>query len=381
MEEARSRGRGRPRGRGRGRTKSKSGGSRNVRRKVKDEEDLYEVGDDEQLQQEEPQEANEGSIIEMDDVLLEEVASFSMLDRGKITEAMKALSWDHRINLIGEKVLNPMIHCCGKCFRPILIYGRMASCFQSFLLIPCKHVFCLACSQKEKHFCGRCKEKVDRIEHAGLGSIYMCTHGGTRYGTSGCRRTYMSPRDLQAHFNHRHVRSNRDPSTSTSRPPPQPSSLSKTESKPSPADMTSAAAAAVTATAPRMDPRNAPPPTAYHHPMHHYPSPQQPSPIPVLTSRTSNLITVPIQDSTPVQDVTTYHHPYSKPTPVPPAPYPQYTLAPSTYAPTQYPPPPPSMSYPPPPHGTYSTPPMWPPPTQAQHLVQPPRTSTHSQYY
>ena len=71
----------------------------------------------------------------MDDVLLEEVASFSMLDRGKITEAMKTLSWDNRINLIGEKVLNPMIHCCGKCFRPILIYGRMVSYFQGVFVV------------------------------------------------------------------------------------------------------------------------------------------------------------------------------------------------------------------------------------------------------
>lgn len=33
----------------------------------------------------------------------------------------------------------------------------------------------------------------------------MCTHGGTRYGNAGCRRTYLSQRDLQAHINHRHV--------------------------------------------------------------------------------------------------------------------------------------------------------------------------------
>lgn len=33
----------------------------------------------------------------------------------------------------------------------------------------------------------------------------MCTHGGSRYGTTGCRRTYLSQRDLQAHINHRHI--------------------------------------------------------------------------------------------------------------------------------------------------------------------------------
>jgi len=36
----------------------------------------------------------------------------------------------------------------------------------------------------------------------------MCSHGGTRYGNTGCRRTYLSQRDLQAHINHRHVNSN-----------------------------------------------------------------------------------------------------------------------------------------------------------------------------
>ncbi len=54
---------------------------------------------------------------------------------------------DHQDNLyVGEEqprctvqVLNPMIHCCDQCLKPILIYGRM---------IPCKHVFCLACAKK-----------------------------------------------------------------------------------------------------------------------------------------------------------------------------------------------------------------------------------------
>ncbi len=91
-----------------------------------------------------------------------------------------------------------MIHCCDRCLKPILIYGRM---------IPCKHVFCLHCAQaSEKASCSRCGDKVARVEQAGLGSIYMCTHGGTRYGNSGCRRTYLSQRDLQAHIQHRHVK-------------------------------------------------------------------------------------------------------------------------------------------------------------------------------
>lgn len=44
-----------------------------------------------------------------------------------------------------------------------------------------------------------------RVEQSGLGTVFMCTHGGSRYGNTGCRRTYLSQRDLQAHINHRHV--------------------------------------------------------------------------------------------------------------------------------------------------------------------------------
>lgn len=125
-----------------------------------------------------------------------EAPTFTTISRGP-PEPMLRLKWDHKVSLIGEKVLNPMIHCCDQCEKPILIYGRM---------IPCKHVFCLPCARSEPiKICPRCKEKVVRVEKSGLGSVFMCTHGGSRYGNTGCRRTYLSSRDLQAHINHRHV--------------------------------------------------------------------------------------------------------------------------------------------------------------------------------
>uniref|UniRef100_A0A1B0GKJ2 E3 ubiquitin-protein ligase Hakai n=2 Tax=Lutzomyia longipalpis TaxID=7200 RepID=A0A1B0GKJ2_LUTLO len=125
-----------------------------------------------------------------------EAPTFTTIQRS-VPEPMLRLKWNHRVTLIGEKVLNPMIHCCDKCLKPILIYGRM---------IPCKHVFCLACAPTEPlKECFRCKEKVCRVEQSGLGSVFMCTHGGSRYGSKGCRRTYLSQRDLQAHINHRHL--------------------------------------------------------------------------------------------------------------------------------------------------------------------------------
>lgn len=61
-----------------------------------------------------------------------EAPTFTTINRGP-PEPMLRLRWDHRVNLIGEKVLNPMIHCCDKCLKPILIYGRMVRIFRNLL--------------------------------------------------------------------------------------------------------------------------------------------------------------------------------------------------------------------------------------------------------
>jgi len=52
--------------------------------------------------------------------------TFTTINRGP-PEPMLHLTWNLPVNLIGEKVLNPMIHCCDKCLKPILIYGRLVS--------------------------------------------------------------------------------------------------------------------------------------------------------------------------------------------------------------------------------------------------------------
>uniref|UniRef100_A0A915KVU4 Protein asunder n=1 Tax=Romanomermis culicivorax TaxID=13658 RepID=A0A915KVU4_ROMCU len=43
------------------------------------------------------------------------------------------------------------------------------------------------------------------MERCDLGTIFLCTFGAPRNSHEGCRRTYLSQRDLQAHMNHRHV--------------------------------------------------------------------------------------------------------------------------------------------------------------------------------
>lgn len=67
-------------------------------------------------------------------------------------------------------------------------------------------MFCLACGKREDKVCPRCLDKVTRVEQTGLGTVFMCTHGGTRYNSEGCRRTYLSQRDLQVQSHTVHSR-------------------------------------------------------------------------------------------------------------------------------------------------------------------------------
>lgn len=99
---------------------------------------------------------------------------------------------NYRANLVGEKILNPAIHLCDLCHMPIIIYGRM---------IPCKHVFCFHCADKNAGaaVCPRCHDEAFKIEKCSLGTVFMCK-------TESCKRTYLSQRDLEAHIKHRHVR-------------------------------------------------------------------------------------------------------------------------------------------------------------------------------
>ncbi|KPM07552.1 hypothetical protein QR98_0060490 [Sarcoptes scabiei] len=100
------------------------------------------------------------------------------------------MQWKNRANLVGEKILNPSIHICEECSKPILIYGRM---------IPCKHVFCYECANKSQTECLRCSEEIFKIEKCNLGTVFICRN-------ETCKRTYLSQRDLEAHIKHRHVR-------------------------------------------------------------------------------------------------------------------------------------------------------------------------------
>lgn len=110
-------------------------------------------------------------------------------------EGKEELQWDFELNLIGEKVDNANIHHCEKCMLPIITYGRLKKC---------KHSFCLDCAKKVEGKCPRCGEENQEIECGEMGSVYICSYGTSRHGFSGCRRSYLSHRDLQAHIKYRH---------------------------------------------------------------------------------------------------------------------------------------------------------------------------------
>uniref|UniRef100_T1IP73 phospholipase A2 n=1 Tax=Strigamia maritima TaxID=126957 RepID=T1IP73_STRMM len=335
-------------GRGKGRGKTAATGSRSAKREnasaKKEKEPPVEENDENKITKFEME----------DDISKLEAPTFTTIDRGP-PEPMHRntkLRWDHKVHLIGEKVVNPMLHCCEKCKLPILIYGRM---------IPCKHVFCLACAKKSGSSCPRCKDKVQRVENTGLGTVYMCTYGGSRHGNNGCRRTYLSQRDLQAHINHRHSRStshHHDTPNQTIHhsTPSAPTTHSTHSTRTDPREAVRAAnhdSVSLRTTSHHTPVHSHPPPpllphlpdtsilppplqTTYHrdenHPLSgraHITFTQPPSatgqppsahgyasPIPVVSAR-SNLITVPIQDDANLptsyrsshQGTGNYHHP------------------------------------------------------------------------
>ena len=166
---------------------------------------------------------------------------------------------------------------CDKCNRPILIYGRLG----------CKHVLCLACAtalKSQNGQCLRCPTRVSTVEQASFGQIFMCSHGGSRYGQDGCQRTYLSDRDLKAHVNFRHLKN-------------QPKKVPSAEE-------IAAATAALIAVDRKM---RVPPPAATAS------APAPPStgmpnfsqPPPVINRTPTNLITVPIQDNSDSRSAST----------------------------------------------------------------------------
>ncbi|XP_077850888.1 E3 ubiquitin-protein ligase Hakai isoform X3 [Macaca mulatta] len=299
------------------------------------------------------------------------------------------LFWDFQINILGEKDDTP-VHFCDKCGLPIKIYGRM---------IPCKHVFCYDCAilheKKGDKMCPGCSDPVQRIEQCTRGSLFMCSI------VQGCKRTYLSQRDLQAHINHRHMRAGK-PVTRASlenvHPPIAPPPTEIPERFIMPPDKHHMS---------HIPPKQhimMPPPPLQHVPHEHYNQPHEDIRAPpaelsmapppprsvsqetfrISTRKHSNLITVPIQDDSnsgareppPPAPAPAHHHPEYQGQPV--VSHPHHIMPPQQhYAPP--PPPPPPISHPMPhppqaagtPHLVYSQAPP-PPMTSAPPPITPP---------
>lgn len=251
------------RGRGRGRGRPPGRPKKNTKKKVIKEEDVDNDNDIENNVNSVINSSNDEILQKFDESLESSLTSnpMSFVSHSSTIPLHKSepLNWKYRVNLIGEKVVNPRIHCCEKCQLPILVYGRM---------IACKHVFCLSCAQKNENVCPRCHEKVLRVEKSGLGTVFMCQ-------TESCKRTYLSQRDLQAHIQHRHVRRL---VTSSAANPSIAANIMTT---------TSSVTSAVIQTHNSTTSSNSRPVS--------FNSNTYQSPIPVVSNR-SNLITVPIQE-------------------------------------------------------------------------------------
>lgn len=51
-----------------------------------------------------------------------EINSLSSLPFVKTSQSIQ---WKNKVNLVGDKIINPKIHICDECNKPILVYGRM----------------------------------------------------------------------------------------------------------------------------------------------------------------------------------------------------------------------------------------------------------------
>ncbi|XP_077450568.1 E3 ubiquitin-protein ligase Hakai [Stigmatopora argus] len=281
------------------------------------------------------------------------------------------LFWDYKLNLIGERDEVP-IHFCDKCGLPIQLYGRM---------IPCKHVFCYECAllheKKGEKMCPgltmySCTDLVQRIEQCQRGSLYMCSV------VSGCKRTYLSQRDLQAHVNHRHLRSAKSSSGRQ-----EPVHLPPTSEVPERFRVPPPHVTKNHVHLPNQhphgghDPYGQPPPPGPHE------GPPETYRIATVTTRKhSNLITVPIQDdssSGPAQPP--HHRPGDYPGQPPVVPHaPPHHMMPPPPPQQHFGPPPPPINHPmqhPPqgsgtPHMVYNQPPPPPMPTAPPPITPPP---------
>eukprot|EP00668_Euglena_longa_P047140 GGOE01062949.1.p1 GENE.GGOE01062949.1~~GGOE01062949.1.p1 ORF type:complete len:244 (+),score=9.09 GGOE01062949.1:55-786(+) len=82
------------------------------------------------------------------------------------------------------------LHCCSKCEKPIVVFGR---------LMDCKHAFCETCALIAKNeSCFTCGESVREVHPFSIekGDVSICEFADSK---GVCQRIYMTPEDLLEH--------------------------------------------------------------------------------------------------------------------------------------------------------------------------------------
>uniref|UniRef100_A0A1A8G234 RING-type E3 ubiquitin transferase n=1 Tax=Nothobranchius korthausae TaxID=1143690 RepID=A0A1A8G234_9TELE len=206
--------------------------------------------------------------------------------------------------------------------------------------------------QEESLTLYNCTDPVQRIEQSQRGSLYMCSV------VPGCKRTYLSQRDLQAHVNHRHMRASKSSGRQDPMHLPPPSEVSERFRVPPPHMPKNHVHLPGPLQHVGHDPYSQPPPPSPHD------GPPPPSALgpetfrisTVTTRKHSNLITVPIQDDSsssrephsggPGPSQPPHHHPVDYPGQPPVVSHSHHMMAPPQHNFGPPPPPPPPISHP-----------------------------------
>ncbi|KAJ0968936.1 hypothetical protein J5N97_021813 [Dioscorea zingiberensis] len=81
------------------------------------------------------------------------------------------------------------VHFCVRCDFPIAIYGR---------LIPCEHVFCLACARSDS-ICYLCDERIQKIQTIKMmEGIFVC-------GAPHCLKSFLKKSEFESHIHETHA--------------------------------------------------------------------------------------------------------------------------------------------------------------------------------
>lgn len=88
-----------------------------------------------------------------------------------------------------RRLTGDRVHFCVRCDFPIAIYGR---------LIPCEHVFCLACARSDS-ICYLCDERIQKIQTIKMmEGIFICA-------APHCLKSFLKKSEFESHIHETHA--------------------------------------------------------------------------------------------------------------------------------------------------------------------------------